>query len=95
MVSMVIAELTTLTVLVADSTMLAGWLTACCLACTLFHCGTRGVRALSMLVDKMRAPLQARPGLFLFVCESQKEGQLSTNSIFWEDQKTVQPAMEL
>nr|AAX31108.1 SJCHGC09823 protein [Schistosoma japonicum] len=82
-----IAELTTLTVLVADSTKLAGWLTACCLACTLFHCGAR---ALSMLVDKMRAPLQlgwspsllSRPGLVLFVGESQKEGQLSTNSIF-------------
>ena len=96
-VSMVIAELTTLTMLVADSTMLAGWLTACCLACTLFHCGARGVRALSMLVDKMRAPLQlgwspsllSRSGLVLFVGESQKEGQLSTNSIFWEGQKTV------
>uniref|UniRef100_A0AAZ3S467 PDZ domain-containing protein 11 n=1 Tax=Oncorhynchus tshawytscha TaxID=74940 RepID=A0AAZ3S467_ONCTS len=55
--------------------MLAGWLTACCLACTLFHCGARGVRALSMLVDKMRAPLQlgwspsllSRSGLVLFV----------------------------
>jgi hypothetical protein len=96
-VSMGIAELTTLTVLVADSTKLAGWLTACCLACTLFHCGARGVRALSMFVDKMRAPLQLgwspsllnRPGLVLFVGESQKEGQLSTNSIFWEGQKTV------
>ena len=84
-VSMGIAELTTLTVLVADSTKLAGWLTTCCLACTLFHCWARGVRALSMLVDKMRAPLQlgwspsllSRPGLVLFVGESQKEGQLS------------------
>ena len=70
-VSMGIAELTTLTVLMADSTKLAGWLTACCLACTLFHCGASGVRALSMFVDKMRAPLQLgwsptllnRPGL--------------------------------
>ena len=57
-VSMGIAELTTLIVLVADSTKLAGWLTACSMACTLFHCGARGVRALSMFVDKMRAPLQ-------------------------------------
>jgi hypothetical protein len=96
-VSMGIAELTTLTVLVANSTKLAGWLTACCLACTLFHCGARGVCALSMLVDKMRAPLQLgrspsllnRPGLVLFVGESQKEGKLSTNYIFWEGQKTV------
>ena len=85
------------TVLVADTTKLAGWLAACCLACTLFHCGARGVRSLSMLVDKMRAPLQLgwslsllnRPGLVLFVGESQKEGQLSTNSIFWEGKKTV------
>ena len=96
-VSMVIAELTTLTMLVADSTMLAGWLIACCLACTLFHCGARGVRALSMLADKMRAPLQLgwspsvlnRPGSVLFVGDSQKEGQFSTNSMFWEGQKTV------
>ena len=36
---MVIAELTTLTVLVADPTKLAALLTACCLACTLSHCG--------------------------------------------------------
>ena len=86
-----IDELTTLTVLVADSTKLAG------LACTLFHCGARGVRALSLLVDKKRAPLQlgwspsllSRQGLGLFVGESQKEDQLSTNSIFWEGQKTV------
>ena len=50
-----------------------------------------------MLVDKMRAPLQlgwslsllSRPGLVLFVGEFQKEGQLFTNSIFWEGQKTV------
>ena len=64
---------------------------------TLFHCGARGVRALSMLVDKMRAPLQlgwspsllSRSGLVLFVGEAQKEGQLSTNSIFCEGQKTV------
>jgi hypothetical protein len=49
-----------------------------------------------MFVDKMRAPLQLgwspsllnKPGLVLFVGESQKEGQLSTNSIFWEGQKT-------
>ena len=82
-VSMGIAELTTLT--------------ACCLACTLFHCGSRGVRALSMSVDKMRAPLQLgwspsllnSPGVVLFVGESQKEGQLSTHFIFWEGQKTV------
>ena len=92
-VSMWIAELTTLTVLVADSTKLAGWLTAC----TFFHWGARGVRALSMFIKKMRAPLQlgwssslhSRPGLVLFVGESQKEGQLSTKSIFWEGQKTV------
>ena len=45
----------------------------------------------------MRAPLQLgwspslrnRPGLVLFVGESQKEGHLSTNSLFWEGQKTV------
>ena len=49
-ISMGIAELTTLTVLVAGSTKLAGWLTACCLASTLSHCGARGVRAMSMLV---------------------------------------------
>ena len=93
-VSMGIAELTTLTVLVAYSTKLASLLTACCLACTLSYCG---VRALSMFVDKMRPALQlgwspsllSRPGLVLFVSESQKEGQLSTNSIFWEVQKTV------
>ena len=86
-VSMGIAELTTLTVLVADSTKLAGWLTACYLACTLFHCGAREVRALSMLVDKMRAPLQlgwspsllSRSGLVLFVGESQKEGRKQSN----------------
>jgi hypothetical protein len=41
-----IAELTT------------GWLTACCLACTLSHCGARGVRALSMFIDTKRTPLQ-------------------------------------
>jgi hypothetical protein len=83
-----IAELTTLTVLVADSTKLAGWLTACCLACTLPRCGAGGVRALSRLIDKMRAPLQLgwSPSL---LGESQKEGQLSTNSVFWEGQKTV------
>jgi hypothetical protein len=50
-----------------------------------------------MLVDKMRAPHQlgwspsflSRSGLVLFVGESQKEGQLSTNYIFWEGQKIV------
>ena len=95
-VLMVIAELTTLTMLVADSTKLAGWLTACCLACTLSHCGARGERALSLLIEKMRAPLLlgwslpllSRPGLVLFVDESQKEGHLFTNSVFWEGQKT-------
>ena len=51
-VSMGIAKLTTLTMIVADSTKLAGWLTACCLACTLSHCAARGVRALFMLIDK-------------------------------------------
>jgi hypothetical protein len=92
-VSMGIAELTTLTVLVSGSTKLAGRLTAC----TLSHCGARVVRALSMFVDKIRAPLKlgwspsflSRPGLVLFVGESQKEGQLPTNSIFWEGQKTI------
>jgi hypothetical protein len=76
-----IAELTTLTLLMADSTKLAGWLTPWC---TLSHCGARGVRALSMFIDKMRAPLQLgwSPSL-------QKEGQLSTNSIFCEGQKIV------
>ena len=59
-VSMGIAELTTLTVLVSDSTKLAGWLTACCLACTLSHCVARGVRALSMVAVKMRASPPAR-----------------------------------
>jgi hypothetical protein len=34
--SMGIPELTTLTVLVAHSTELSGWLTACCLACSLW-----------------------------------------------------------
>jgi hypothetical protein len=95
MVSMGITELTTLTVPVADSTKLSGWLTACCLACTLSHCGARGVRALSKFIDRMRAPLQLgwslsllnRPGLILFVGESQKEGQLSTNSVFLEGEK--------
>ena len=94
-VSMVIAELKTLTVLVADSTKLAGWLTACCLDCTLFHSGAKGVRALSMFVDKMRATLQLgwspsllnRPGLVLFVGESQKEGQLSTILSFGRGRK--------
>ena len=95
MVLMGIAELTTMTVLVADSTKLV---------CTLSHCGSRGVRALSMFVDKMRAPLQLgwspsllnRPGLVLFVGESQKESQLSTNSIFWEgEENSFQPAIEL
>ena len=45
----------------------------------------------------MRAPLQlgwspsllGRLGLVLFVSESQNEGQLSTNSVFGEGQKTV------
>ena len=36
-VSMGISEQITLTVLVTDSTKLAGWLTACCLACTLSY----------------------------------------------------------
>ena len=55
-VSMGIAELTTLTVLVADSTKLAGWLTACCLACTLSHCGARGVRVL-FVGESQRGPI--------------------------------------
>jgi hypothetical protein len=54
-----------------------------------------------MLIDKMRAPHQLRwspsllrrPGLILFVGESQKEGQLSTNYIFWEG--GGKPAVEL
>ena len=78
MVSMWKAELTTLTVLLVVSIKLA----ACYLTCTLFQCGARGVRALSMFIDKMRASLQLgcspslliRPGLVLFVGESQKEG---------------------
>ena len=41
-----IAELTTLTVLVADSTELASWLIACCLAYTLPHCGARVVKCM-------------------------------------------------
>ena len=93
-VSMGIAELT---VIVADATKLAGWLTTYCLAWSPSHCWAWGVRALSMFIDKMRAPLQlgqcpsllSRPCLVLFVGESQKECQLSTNSIFWEGQKTV------
>jgi hypothetical protein len=68
-VSMGKTELTTLTVLGSDSTKL----TSCCLACTLSHCGARGDRALSLLIDKMRPPLQqgwstsllSRPGLVL------------------------------
>jgi hypothetical protein len=57
-VSMGKAELTILTVLLAYTTKLESWLTACCLACTLSHCRARGVRALCMVIDKMRSPLQ-------------------------------------
>ena len=75
----------------ADYTDCASCLTACCLACTVSHCLVRGVIALSMLIDKMRAPLQlgGSPGVVLFEGESQKEGLLSTNYIFWEGQKSV------
>jgi hypothetical protein len=82
-VSMGIAELTTLTVLLTDSPKLEGWLTGCRPDSLLSHCGARGVRAMSMFIDNMRASFQlgwrlsplSRPGLVLFVGESQKEVQ--------------------